>query len=61
MSISSTPPLGKLFNVVIILGKDAPVLNFTFEQPVEIHYIKFDLISFWGVHGGGLQYFAASK
>ena len=40
-------------------GKPAPLLNFTFEEPVEIQYIKFDLVSFWGTHGGGLQYFAA--
>ena len=34
------------------------MLNFTFERPVEIQFMKFDLISFWG-DGGGLQYFAA--
>ena len=42
-------------------GKDVPVLNFTFEKAVELLFIKFDLISFWGVNGGGLQFFAASK
>ena len=40
-------------------GKPAPLLNFTFEEPVEIQYIKFELVSFWGGRGGGLQYFAA--
>ena len=40
---------------------DVPVLNFTFEKAVEIQFIKFDLISYWGDWGGGLQYFAASK
>ena len=36
------------------------LLNFTFDKPVEIQFIKFDLISFWpGPVGGGLQYFAA--
>ena len=38
-------------------GKPASLLNFTFEQPVEIQFLKFDLVSFWGA-GGGLQYFA---
>ena len=37
----------------------APLLNFIFEEPVEIQFIKFDLISYWGTQGGGLQYFAA--
>ena len=37
----------------------APLLNFTFDKPVEIQFIKFDLISYWGGGGGGLQYFAA--
>ena len=35
-----------------------PLLNFTFEKPVLIEYLKFDLISYWGDKGGGLQYFA---
>ena len=39
-------------------SKRAALLNFTFEKPVEIQFMKFDLISFWG-KGGGLQYFAA--
>ena len=38
--------------------KPAPLLNFTFEDPVEIQFLKFDLVSFWGKKGGGLQYFA---
>ena len=37
----------------------APLVNFTFEEPVEIQFIKFDLISYWGTNAGGLQYFAA--
>jgi len=41
------------------MGKDVPVLNFTFENAVELQFIKFELVSFWGDHGGGLQYFAA--
>ena len=40
-------------------GKAASLLNFTFDKPVEIQFIKFDLISYWGTSGGGLQYFAA--
>ena len=35
-------------------GFPAALLNFTFEKPVEIQFMKFDLISFWG-KGGGLQ------
>ena len=40
-------------------GKAASLLNFTFEQPVEVNFLKFDLISYWGSNGGALQYFAA--
>jgi len=40
-------------------GKAAPLLNFTFDQPVEIQFIRFELVSYWGANGGGLQYFAA--
>ena len=36
-----------------------PLVNFTFEEPVQIQYLRFDLISNWGAGGGGLQYFAA--
>ena len=40
-------------------GKPAELLNFTFKEPVEIQFLKFDLISYWGNFGGGLQYFSA--
>ena len=40
-------------------SKAASLLNFTFEKPVEIKYLRFQLISYWGNFGGGLQYFAA--
>ena len=40
-------------------NKPASLLDFIFEEPVEIQFLKFDLISYWGPHGGGLQYFAA--
>ena len=39
-------------------GVVASLLNFTFEEPVEVQFLKFDLISYYGL-GGGLQYFAA--
>ena len=39
-------------------GKTAPLLEFTFQELVEIQFIRFDLITYWGF-GGGLQYFAA--
>ena len=40
-------------------GIAASLLNFTFDKPVEIQFIKFDLISYWGTQRGGLQYLAA--
>ena len=40
-------------------GTPVSLLNFTFKEPVKIQYLKFDLISYWGGNGGGLQYFAA--
>ena len=40
-------------------GVPASLLNFSFEKPVEVQFLKFDLISYWGPYGGGLQYFAA--
>ena len=39
--------------------KVTSVLNFTFTKPVEIQFLKFELISYWGDWAGGLQYFAA--
>ena len=39
-------------------GKSAPLLNFTFDKQHLLQFLKFDLISFWGNQGGGLQYFA---
>ena len=39
--------------------KVTSVLSFTFAKPVEIQFLKFELISYWGDWGGGLQYFAA--
>jgi len=40
-------------------GKPAPLLNYTFKEPVEIQFLRFELVSYWGIQGGGLQYFAA--
>ena len=43
-------------------GVAASLIYFAFGQPVEIQFIKFDLVSYWGGppgRGGGLQYFAA--
>ena len=39
-------------------GKSAPLLKFTFDKPYLVQFLKFDLVSFWGNQGGGLQYFA---
>ena len=39
-------------------GKAASLLNFTFDEAVEVLYLKFALVSYWGNFGGGLQYFA---
>ena len=36
----------------------ASLINFTFDEAVEVLYLRFDLVSYWG-NGGGLQYFAA--
>jgi len=62
-SMNETGPWETLVwdQLVDTTGRDkaASLLNFTFEEPVEIQFIKFDLISFWGDYGGGLQYFAA--
>jgi len=35
------------------------LLNFTFDELVQVQFLKFDLVSYWGQYGGGLQYFAA--
>ena len=40
-------------------GIAASLRNFTFEDPVEIQFLRFDLISYHGGAGGGLEYFAA--
>ena len=40
-------------------GQPASLLNFTFKEPAKVQFLKFDLLSYWGPHGGGLQYFAA--
>ena len=39
-------------------NKPAPLLNFNFEEPVKIKFLKFDLLDIWG-NNGGLGYFAA--
>ena len=39
-------------------GNAAALLDFTFEKPMELQYLRFDLVSYWGSLGGGLQYFA---
>ena len=35
------------------------LLNYTFDQEVEVQFLKFDVLSIWGSEGAGLQYFAA--
>jgi len=40
-------------------NRPALLLDFIFQEQVEIQFLKFELISFWGSAGGGLQYFAA--
>ena len=37
----------------------ASLINFHFKEPVEFQFLKFELVSYWGTNGGGLQYFAA--
>ena len=39
----------------------AALINFTFDEPKTIQFLKFDLVSYWNqksLFGGGLQYFA---
>ena len=38
--------------------KPASLLNFTFDNPVQIQFLKFEVVSYW-ISGGALQYFAA--
>ena len=40
-------------------SETAQLLKFTFVRPVEIQFLKFELVSYWGSYGGGLQYLAA--
>ena len=40
------------------INEAAELHSFTFEQPMMLKYLKFELISYHG-KGGGLQYFAA--
>ena len=42
------------------IQKPVSLLNFTFDQPAEVQFLKFDLVSFWGTEGG-LQYFPNHK
>ena len=42
-------------------NNDAELINFTFDHPVKIQFLKFELISYWGDHGGALNYFAAIR
>ena len=60
-SMNKTGPWNPLVKDELIdtRGKPAELLNFAFREPVEIQFLKFELVSFWGSHGGGLQYFAA--
>ena len=42
------------------IQKPVSLLNFTFAQPAEVQFLKFDLVSFWGTLEG-LQYFPPHK
>ena len=35
-----------------------PLVDLYFEEPMEIQFLKFELVSYWGSEGGGLKYFA---
>ena len=39
-------------------NREAYLKYFKFAQPVELQYLKFEMVSFWGRSGGGPQYFA---
>ena len=40
-------------------NKPASMRDFTFNDPVRVQFLKFDLLDYYGQTGGGLQYFAA--
>ena len=40
---------------------DVDLVDFTFDHPVEIQFLKFEVVSYWGEYGGALQYFAALR
>ena len=42
------------------IQKPVSLLNFTFAQPAEVLFLKFDLVSCWGTLEG-LQYFPPHK
>ena len=61
-SLSDSGPWEKLVEAELIDTRHKPpaLLNFTFDQPLRIQFLKFDLISYWSSssnEGGGLQYF----
>ena len=60
-SLNKEGPWEILVEDQLINSRSEPVqlLNFTFVKLVEIQFLKFELVSFWGSHGGGLQYFSA--
>ena len=60
-SMNENGPWGPLVvdQLVDTREKVTSVLSFTFAFAVEIQFLKFELISYWGDWGGGLQYFAA--
>ena len=40
-------------------GAPAPTLQtFYFKEAVEVQFLRFDLVSYWGTVGGGLDYFS---
>ena len=40
-------------------GAPAPTLQtFYFKEAVEVQFLRFDLDSYWGTSGGGLDYFS---
>ena len=38
------------------LDESSDLVNYSFDKPVGLQFLKFDLLSYRG-HGGGLQYF----
>ena len=61
--LKESGPLEKLldeeFENPLTVGATAPILQtFYFKEAVEVQFLRFDLDSYWGPYGGGLDFFS---